>query len=389
MELNLEEPEPLVLEEPKAQIVESDSQAVAVAPKPKPEVITELDKNARQSALALSSLDPKNPQFSTEVDKLTRLGDSEVRKSAEVSNRMLDRPAVQGKAGSPQAKVGQTLVELRQQVTELDPNRADLTGIRKVFKFLPGGNKVEAYFHRYESAQSQLDAIVRSLRSGQDELRKDNAAIEVERRVMWDTMGKLNEYNDYAAKLDAAILVEIEKAKNEGNMEKANALEADALFAVRQRRTDIQTQMAVAVQGYLALDLVRKNNLELIKGVDRAETTTLAALRTAVIVAQALTQQEIVLNQITGLNLTTSKMIEGTSERLKNQGAAIQKQAAEATVSPDSLRKAFDNVFQTMDAIDENRKQANVALSQTLVALNGQLDRAKPYLDRANGGVDA
>ena len=59
---------------------------------------------------------------------------------------------------------------------------------------------------------------------------------------------------------------------------------------MRQRRQDIQTQLAVTVQGYMALDLIRRNNLELIRGVDRAQTTTIAALRTAVIVSQALSQ---------------------------------------------------------------------------------------------------
>ena len=52
------------------------------------------------------------------------------------------------------------------------------------------------------------------------------------------------------------------------------------------------------IQGYLALDMIRKNNLELMKGVDRATTTTVAALRTAVIVAQALNNQKLVLDQI-------------------------------------------------------------------------------------------
>ena len=71
---------------------------------------------------------------------------------------------------------------------------------------------------------------------------------------------------------------------------------------MRQKRQDLLTQLAVSVQGYLALDLIRRNNVELIKGVDRATTTTISALRTAVIVAQALSDQKLVLDQITALN---------------------------------------------------------------------------------------
>ena len=77
------------------------------------------------------------------------------------------------------------------------------------------------------------------------------------------------------------------------------------LFSVRQKHQDLLTQLAVSVQGYLALDVIRRNNLELIKGVDRATTTTVSALRTAVIVAQALADQKLVLDQITALNTTT------------------------------------------------------------------------------------
>ena len=157
---------------------------------------------------------------------------------------------------------------------------------------------------------------------------------------------------------------------------------SDALFPVRQRRQDIMTQMAVAVQGYMALDLIRRNNLELIRGVDRAQTTTIAALRTAVIVSQALSRQKLVLDQITALNTVTSNLIESTSEQLKIQGTQINQQAASSTVDVAKLQAAFDNVFATMDAVDTFRAQAIDSMAQTVQALEGQIQRAKPYLER-------
>jgi uncharacterized protein YaaN involved in tellurite resistance len=291
-----------------------------------------------------------------------------------------------GAGGDAQTRVAGTLNELRNTITDLDPNRADLTGVRKVLKWIPGGDKIQKYFQKYESAQTQLNAIIKSLESGQDDLRKDNAAIETEKANMWTTMGKLSEYNQLAGALDEAITHKVAELEAAGNTEAAGALKSDALFAIRQRRQDIMTQMAVAVQGYMALDLVRKNNIELIKGVDRAQTTTISALRTAVIVSQALARQKLVLDQITALNTTTSNLIESTSQQLRMQGAQINEQAASSTIDIQKLQAAFDNVFQTMDALDSFRAQAVDSMSQTVQALEGQIERAKPYLERTRRG---
>jgi uncharacterized protein YaaN involved in tellurite resistance len=352
----------------------------------------ELAQRAEAFANELAAMDHRAPEFAKKIDTITSMGDKELRASAAVSNRMLDRPAAVVKAGKgggggdAQTRVATTLNELRNTITDLDPNRADLTGVKKILKWIPGGDKIQRYFQKYESAQTQLNAIIKSLESGQDDLRKDNAAIETEKSNMWTTMGKLSEYNQLAAALDTAVTNKVAELEAAGNTEAGNALKSDALFAIRQRRQDIMTQMAVSVQGYMALDLVRKNNIELIKGVDRAQTTTISALRTAVIVSQALARQKLVLDQITALNTTTSNLIESTSQQLRVQGAQINEQASSTTIDIQKLQAAFDNVFQTMDALDTFRAQAVDSMAQTVTALEGQIERAKPYLERTRRG---
>jgi len=319
------------------------------------------------------------------------MGEQDMRAAAGMSNRMLERPAAalgrgRGATADAQSRVASTLADLRVTITDLDPNRADLTGVQRVLKWLPGGDKIDRYFAKYKSAQSHLNAIIVALESGQNDLRKDNAAIETEKVNMWTTMGRLSEYNELAAALDDAIQAKISALEAAGQTESAATLRSDGLFPVRQRRQDLMTQMAVNVQGYMALDLVRRNNLELIRGVDRAQTTTIAALRIAVIVSQALARQKLVLDQITQLNTVTSNLIEATSQQLKTQGAAINQQAASATIDINKLQAAFDNVFATMDAVDTFRAQAVDSMAQTVHALEGQIERAKPYLERTLRG---
>ena len=216
---------------------------------------------------------------------------------------------------------------------------------------IPFGDKIEDYFRKYQSAQSHLEGILHSLRNGQDELGKDNAALNLEKQQLWDAMGRLNQYVYVAERLDARLSAAIAELETT-DPDKARALREDVLFYVRQKHQDLLVQLAVSIQNYLAIDIVIKNNIELIKGVDRASTTTVSALRTAVIVAQALGNQKLVLDQITALNTTTSGMIERTSQMLRDNSVAIQQQAASATIGLPQLQAAFANIYATMDAID-------------------------------------
>jgi uncharacterized protein YaaN involved in tellurite resistance len=347
---------------------------------------TALAERARGFVTGLASMDPRSPEFAKKVDDIAKLGNPEIRASSQVSNRMLDRPVAtlkgaRGEVDDSQRRVADTLLDLRRQVEDLDPAKNDVSGVKRLLGLIPFGDKLRDYFAKYQSAQSNLDRIIQALLSGQDELRKDNAAIEGEKKNLWDMMHRLQEYAVLAASLDAAIeqhIAEVEAT----DPEKANQLKSDLLFAVRQKHQDLLTQLAVAAQGYLALDLVRKNNIELVKGVDRATTTTVAALRTAVIVAQALANQKLVLDQITALNTTTSNLIVATSQMLKQQTGAIHEQAASSTVSVDALREAFDNIYETIDTIDTFKAQAVDNMAVTVEALQTEIHRAGEYLER-------
>ncbi|WP_431711541.1 toxic anion resistance protein [Glutamicibacter uratoxydans] len=333
----------------------------------------------------LLTSDPHSPEFQTKLEQLVRLGEGTMHETNAASNRMMQRPAaaLAATGSDPASRTGKTLVELRQIITELDPKRHDLTGAKRFLRFMPGGSAIQRYFMKYETAQEQLDAITKALKGGQDELRQDNAAIQTERDGLWVAMGQLANYAVLANHLGNGLEQRIIVLRNAGKSDDATALEADALFYVRQRHQDLLTQLAVSIQGYLALDVVRKNNSELIKGVDRALDTTLAALRVAVIVAQALAQQKIVLSQIDALNSTTSDLIVATSELLRSQGTAIQAQASRSTIDPSKLQQAFDNIYQAMDEIDRFKIEATKSMKQTVHIMEGQVAKAHHQIQRS------
>ena len=372
----------LTLQAPAPPPVVQATQAPQMAPPVTEEQRPVLDAKVNQFMGAIMSEESGSPEFSRQADAVRSMGDADIRRAAEMSNRLLDTPLNEMKTGglSDVSKVSGTLVELRRIIEELDPS--EVGAQKKFLGLIPFGDKVQDYFRKYQSSQNHLNAILHALRSGQDELTKDNVSLNMEKQQLWDTMNRLNQYIYLAEQLDSQLSGAIAELQVSDPM-KADALNKDVLFYVRQKHQDLLTQLAVSIQGYLAIDVIIKNNAELIKGVDRASTTTVSALRTAVITAQALGNQKLVLDQITALNATTSGLIERTSEMLRDNSVTIQQQAASSTVSVESLQKAFANVYQTMDSIDSFKIEALNNMSQTIGTLETEVAKSRAYLERA------
>jgi uncharacterized protein YaaN involved in tellurite resistance len=343
---------------------------------------SELEKRVDTFLDDLIAQDVNSPEFGKRVDAITAMGQKEIRDAAGQSNRFLDRPV---KAMDKDSGVGADLAQLRRTIENLDPGKqGNLLTSKKLFGIIPFGNKMRDYFDGYKSSQGHIASILKSLQSGKDELLMDNAAIDVERQNLWTAMGRLEQMVHLSKTMDAKLE---ERANDLDHTDpaKAKAIRETALFYTRQRTQDLLTQMAVTVQGYLALDLVKKNNVELVKGVDRASTTTVAALRTAVTVAQALTNQRLVLEQITALNTTTANIIDSTGKLLKQQTATIHEQAASSTIPIETLQRAFQNIYDTMDAIDVFKLKALDSMKTTVTTLSNEVEKSKGYIARAEG----
>ncbi|MEO6360813.1 MAG: toxic anion resistance protein [Sphingomicrobium sp.] len=368
----------LKLDPPEVLQPIAPAQAAGLIPL-KAEETSELEQKVTKFVEELAALDSNSPEFGKKVDQLTAMGRKEIAEAAGASNRFLDRPV---KAIDKDTGIGADLTELRRTVESLDPKEATKT--RKLLGIIPFGNRVDRYFDKYRSSQTHISKILGSLANGKDELLMDNAAIDTERAGLWKTMHKLEQMVHISKALDK----QLEDKANELDATepaKAKAMRESALFYTRQRTTDLLTQMAVTVQGYLALDLVKKNNVELVKGVDRASTTTVSALRTAVTVAQAMTNQKLVLEQVTALNTTTANMIDATGEMLRTQTGAIHEQAASSTIPLETLQRAFQNIYDTMDQIDQFKLQALGNMKQTVETLSSEVQKSKGYIARAEG----
>lgn len=348
-------------------------------------VVDELDQEVERIAKELMTTPADTTEFKDITAALNRMGDAEIKKTSNLSNVMLTRRSIRSMKDNDYGEgneVAKNLTNLRKKVTELDPKaQRQVFSKNKLLGFLPFGvgRKIDDYFQGYKNAQSYLDDILNSLEHGKDQLMEDNAYIAEDQSQMRDMMQRLEQYAYVMKRLDKKIEDRLPQIEAEDKM-KAEDIRQEILFPIRQKRMDILQHLAVSMQGSMALQVLLRNNKELIRGVERAKTTTMAALRTAIVVSEALSSQKLVLDQIGAMNEVTNRLIESTSEQLGKQGVEIQKQATESAVNVETLEKAFQNIFKAMDAMDSYRAQALPNMQKTVESLEKTIDNAKNYL---------
>lgn len=283
-------------------------------------------------------------------------GSDIVEKSAS-KNKMLENTLGDlSKTGSEGSKVVDSLAKLNREMKELDPSGINFNRNGLFSKFT---NPVRNYFQKFERADAQINEIIASLDEGRKALAADNTTLEIEQVSLRNLTVKLGKQVELGMKMDEALTRELEEAQiNNEDPEKIKYIQDEVLFPLRQKLMDLQQMQAVNQQGYFAMEIVRRNNKELIRAVDRAKHVTVSALRTAVTVASALYNQKIVLDKVKMINDTTNDLIKQTSIMLKQQGADIQQQAMEANISVDTLKEAFRNTYEALDAVESYKEKA-------------------------------
>ncbi|MEU5696479.1 toxic anion resistance protein [Actinosynnema sp. NPDC020468] len=351
------------------------------------EARADIGRRAELFAGRLEALDVRSPEFTAVLDDLLAVGEADMRAAAGVAGAMLDRSARALRADSPQTGATTSLADLRRAVAELDPSKLPITG-RKLFGVFPAAGAAKRALDRYRAANEPVNHLVLALRGRQDLLRRDNAAIKGERERLWRGMIGLSESAAFAEAVDAAVERQAGIFDLTDPM-RARALRSDVQYSIRQRHQDLLTQLAVSAQGYLALDLVRRNNDELIRGVERAVSTTVAALRVALLVSSALAGQRDVLDEVNALQATTDGLIRANSELLELQGAEVRRIGSDPAVAVETLRTSFDRIYAAMDAVDGYRADAARTMAATVEALSGEIRRAEDHLRRSNESAAA
>ena len=343
---------------------------------PAPETKQQLEKAAESNTDELFDFDFDSLQERREiVSSIESFGNEVVQKSTQKNELLNVRLVDLSKMGGENGEVVNGLATLSRQMKDLDPSGVDFVKKGALGKLF---NPVRNYFQKFEKADDVIATTVASLGRGKEVLRHDNTTLEVEQLALRDLTKKLAQQIELGMQMDEAITAAIEKAKIENvDEERIKFIEEEVQFPLRQKVMDMQQMQAVNMQGIIAMEIVRRNNKELIRAVERAENVTISALRIAVTVAGALYNQKIVLEKVNAVNEATNKLIGSTSRMLKEQGASIQQQAMETNISVDTLRSAFADTFAALDSVTEYKSKALPQMKATIAEFKALADEGE------------
>lgn len=317
-----------------------------------------------------------------ERQEITQAIDSLGAKAYDLSsseNEMLEKRIVDLSQDPQSEEVSSTLEELAIKMKELDPTDLDFSKKGLFGKF---SHSIRHYFEKYKTADAEIGAIIKSLDQSRKTLEADATTLEIEEVKLRRAAKELQKNIELGMQFDETLSRAIDQEKaNNGDEDRIRFVEDEVLYPLRQKVMDFQQLQVVSQQGIIAMEVIRKNNKELIRSVDRAKTVTVTSLRTAVTVAGALYNQKIVLEKINVLNTATNDMITSTSKMLRSQGTAIQKQASETSVSPETLKNAFAEAIGALDDISRYRHEALPKMKETIDSFRSIADDGQKRLD--------
>jgi uncharacterized protein YaaN involved in tellurite resistance len=344
-----------------------------------PELKTAVDEQVERFVGALLTENVHTEAFKAKLDSAFALGKEEISvASSLMQGRFMQRNFV----GVEDTSAFKAIQDMRGHLDDLNPGKAgDLFQPQKLLGIIPFGNKLQAYFRKYESAGSQLQKSMQQIYAARDDMQRDVVEIEAVRTKLWEAMQKLGGAIHFAEKLDSHLAPKVDSLQAT-DPERAKALQQEVLFYARQNLTDMLTQQAVCTNGYLALDVLKKTGREMMNGCSRVATTGMSALAVAQTVARATGNQIQVMEMLTGVNASIENLITETGKQLNTHVDKTAQFSSNPMIGIEKIKEMFDQTYKAMDAMDTFRAKAIDVMGQNNAIMQEQLAMSEKYVDR-------
>lgn len=203
-------------------------------------------------------------------------------------------------------------------------------------------NPVKKYFSKIKQEETDIAKSIKELEKKKKILERDNITLEIEVNNIVDIIKIIDEEYENGVAFKEEIIKIIDEATREQDQTKAKYYNHAVLEPIEKKLFDLKQMSLVKKQSGIALEVIRNNNKEIIRNIERITDVTFVALNTAIIVAEALYNQKISLKKITELE-------KGTEKFMQNVGKAVKEEYRIKNGSVEDLKKAFNDAYSVID----------------------------------------
>lgn len=340
----------------------------------------ELNENTREAARELARNFCRDLIASSEdnraipdemLDEIRNIAAPDMKESSELSSSLLEG-RLQEKTEENVGKksgIATNLAQLRVQIDRLNPGR------RKFFGLVP--IPFHEMVRKYESSADHVEAILKALEDSANNVALDSQTLHVDRSKLRKHMLNLSKSIFTLEEFDKELSEQIE-ALDATDPERADYLRSTVLVEARQRHQDVKMHLLVLAQAHKGIDLSLDNHAMLQREVSRVSTTTVTALKTALIMKHAALGQKQMHDIMDSTKEVTERLMESAVDDITEVSARNSERASSTVIDLGKLRDAWDKLDQAQIAADEARAHAAEDIKQNLAALESSIRHQGP-----------
>ena len=289
----------------------------------------------------------------------------EVQEIRKISNTSLSKPIKEIGNFNKKNELPRQLVELQTKINELSPSKNTGGIFNKLLSIFDKNKPLQNYLNKFKSGEELITNIITRLENGKKLLENDNKEMEAARKKLIETKNSLEKKIEKMEEL-----IQVLKEKN---------VEDEVIFELNVKLQDLMQLLAVAQNSIASIELLIKNNKELINGVNRTINVTTTALKVGVTIYVALQNQKDVIDAKKAVDETTSNLILENSKMLREQGVEIHKAAYDVTLDINKLEESIRNVNQAAEEVKNFKIEALPKVEENIMKMKKLLNQKSHF----------
>ena len=351
---------------------------------PKGLVAEEDDKLKKQSDELIDKLG-SNLNDRGQIRELTNIGAEAQRETGQKMELLRGRVGtLLSQLDGDGARVPNDMIALRSKLDEINPHALSKPSglLRKVPKV---GKMLQQIALKYETVQSQIDAIVNSLREGKDMLDRDNFELE----QLYDSVQEQQFKVIKNAYLGELILQRLEEAQKSNQDPTERQRLQEITHDVAMRVQDLRTMEQVNLQFFVSLDLTIQNNHRLGQAVSRTLTVTTSLVTVGIAIQAALSRQKKVMEATQETQRYASDMLAANAASIRQQTSEIADLHNNPVLALDKVREAYDDLTAALDETERIKQEGIESAKKGIAELSEMSSALQPRVEGIRNARDS